>query len=59
MKLSQTQKNVLARALNGSRICYCYYHDTTMRALLKHGFVEWHDRIGEKYTKSHWWITDK
>jgi hypothetical protein len=59
VKLSITQKAVLSRALNqNERLCYSYYHDTTMRALAKHGFVEWHDRLGHKYSKSHWYVTD-
>ena len=58
MKLSKHQSAILKQSLDG-RIFYYYYHDATMNALARRGLAVWHSRVGVKYGKSHWYVTDK
>lgn len=58
VKLTATQKRVLQLAITGGRIFYYSEKDATLGALRRRGFAQWVSGLGQKYTRSHWWITD-
>lgn len=56
---SDVQREILIKAASGDRIRYSLESDPSMNALARRGMAEWHNRIGQKYGRSTWWITDE
>lgn len=57
---SRAQASILTEAaVRLKRTWHFLITDSSMNVLARQGMAEWHSRIGERYGRSAWWITDK